>query len=498
MASSKETTPLVKPDPAPATISTKRSRIIKAAIGLTLVLGLVALIVTWVKPTSTATISVAGIASEGGDYVCGTTKNEGGYIKLANKKDGHYFYWFFESKSEPSKDPLVIWLTGGPGGSSMIGLMMENGPCSVLPDLSTKANPYSWNNQANYIWLEQPLDVGFSYGALEDRDVNETNVGENMYWFLQGFIDKHPEFDGREFFITGESYGGHYVPGAAHYIWGQNKLGDAQPGKYRINLQGIAIGNGWVSPVVQFAHNIDMIDNAYNITLMDQTEIAQMRKDTETCVDMVRQCQADLSNSTLCYATQDYCFTTLTIPLTATTKRNPYDIREVCENVRVGTCHGMDYVYDFFNLESVRKYLNVNGGPIREWVEASDIISEAFMVSGDYLMNTEQLVADLLDGGVRVLIYTGDADLMCNWQGNQVWTSALEWSGKQGFNSAAERSFVAHDPLDASAAPSVAGLLRSYDDFTVMRVFNAGHMVPTHQPAASLDMINKFFKNQQF
>lgn len=246
----KENTPLFNAA-AQAPTSTKRSHIVKAAIAIVLVVGLIALLAFPRNPTTSI---AAGTASEGGDYVCGATKNEAGYIKLANKKDGHYFYWFFESQREPSKDPLVIWLTGGPGGSSMIALMMENGPCSVQPDLSTKANPYAWNNQANIIWLEQPLGVGFSYGAPEDTDYDETNVGENLYWFLQGFIEKHPEFSGREFFLTGESYGGHYVPGGAHYIWEQNKLGDAQAGKHRINLQGIAIGNGWVNPLIQVRH----------------------------------------------------------------------------------------------------------------------------------------------------------------------------------------------------------------------------------------------------
>lgn len=106
-------------------------------------------------------------------------------------------------------------------------------------------------------------------------------------------------------------------------------------------------------------------------------------------------------------------------------------------------------------------------------------------------------VADLLDAGFRVLIYTGDADLMCNWQGNEAWTSALQWSGKASFNKATQRSLIAHDPLDSSAEPLDAGLIRLLGNFAVLRVFNAGHMVPAHQPAASLDMINKFFKNQE-
>ncbi|ETL82771.1 hypothetical protein L917_17120, partial [Phytophthora nicotianae] len=60
---------------------------------------------------------------------CGLTTQDSGYIKLPNKVDDHYFYWYFESRSQPSTDPLVLWLTGGPGCSSMMALLTENGPC---------------------------------------------------------------------------------------------------------------------------------------------------------------------------------------------------------------------------------------------------------------------------------------------------------------------------------------------------------------------------------
>lgn len=206
-------------------------------------------------PTPIATL-------EAKEFTCGTAKNEAGYIKLPNKKDDQYFYWFFESRKSPATDPLVLWLTGGPGCSSIMALLTENGPCKVNEDLTTVLNPYSWNTEANVLWLDQPTDVGFSYGSDEDVDHDEDNVQENIYWFLQGFLAKHPELARRPLFITGESYGGHYIPAAAHYIWLENKAneplnatngpaGAEVNATARINLQGIAIGNGLVNPVVQ-------------------------------------------------------------------------------------------------------------------------------------------------------------------------------------------------------------------------------------------------------
>jgi carboxypeptidase C (cathepsin A) len=189
-------------------------------------------------------------------YVCGdAAKSHSGHIKLANKQDDHYFYWFFEAEQDTGKEPLVLWLTGGPGSSSLFALLTENGPCTINADLSTTTNAYAWNHNANYIWLEQPTGVGFSFGAAADEDYDETDVGANIYWFLQGFLKQFPQFEGREFYITGESYGGHYVPGASHYVWQQTKQQLANPGAFPntsiINIKGIAIGNGLTNPVIQ-------------------------------------------------------------------------------------------------------------------------------------------------------------------------------------------------------------------------------------------------------
>lgn len=208
---------------------------------------------------------------EAKEFTCGTAKNEAGYIKLPNKKDDHYFYWMFESRSSPTTDPLVVWLTGGPGCSSLMALLTENGPCKVSPDLTTTLNPHSWNTEANVVWLDQPTDVGYSYGDAEDLDHDEDNVQENIYWFLQGFLDKHPEFEGRPLFITGESYGGHYIPAAAHYIWLANKANETLQRDTRINLQGIAIGNGLVNPVVQVRFYYGLTLACFSLTVFDDS-----------------------------------------------------------------------------------------------------------------------------------------------------------------------------------------------------------------------------------
>ncbi|KAE9361948.1 hypothetical protein PF008_g522 [Phytophthora fragariae] len=413
------------------------------------------------------------------EHYCGSTKQDSGYIKLPNKVDDHYFFWYFEARHGPETAPLVLWLTGGPGGSSMMALLTENGPCRVRPDLSTETNPYSWTNAANVVWLDQPTNVGFSYGPdPTDADEDESNVAENIYWFLQGFLERHPELQGREFFISGESYGGHYVPAAAHFISQQNRR--TRDDALRINLQGISVGNGWTNPVIQSPHFIDMTTNAYNISLVDPSTMPALEKAAAICGQKIEACQTQPS---LCFEADAYCDEHVNSPFIAA-KRNPYDIRRSCptSDTDVLKCIANDFIAPYLNSPNLRKFLHVDER-VGDWQMCS------FANSYDVVMSTSSFVGDLLDDGVRVLIYAGDADLECNWSGNLAWLQALEWTGASAFNAADMHDMV----IDGESAGSVIAA----DTLTFIRVFNAGHMVPQDQPAIALEMINRFYKDQE-
>ena len=95
----------------------------------------------------------------------------------------HYFYWFVESRASADDSGSFSsfgWLAdGGPGCSSMLSLLSENGPCSVNENGNgTLPNPFSWNENAHALLLDQPAGVGYSYGTLNDS--NADMVGENV------------------------------------------------------------------------------------------------------------------------------------------------------------------------------------------------------------------------------------------------------------------------------------------------------------------------------
>ena len=118
------------------------------------------------------------------------------------------FYWVFESRNAPSTDPLLLWMSGGPGCSSSLALFGENGPLTVNPDLSLNVNPYSWTSNATVVWVDQPVGTGFSTGKPLEH--NEEGVGQDMVEFIAGFVAKYPQFQQLPLYIYGESYAGHY------------------------------------------------------------------------------------------------------------------------------------------------------------------------------------------------------------------------------------------------------------------------------------------------
>jgi cathepsin A (carboxypeptidase C) len=150
---------------------------------------------------------------------------------------------FFESRNDPKNDPVVLWLNGGPGCSSMMGLFMELGPSSVDSNLKLKYNDYSWNSNASVIFIDQPVNTGYSYS--ENGVYDTIAASKDIYALLTLFFNNFPEYAKQPFHISGESYAGHYIPVFANEILSHKNR--------NINLQSIAIGNGLTDPKTQYA-----------------------------------------------------------------------------------------------------------------------------------------------------------------------------------------------------------------------------------------------------
>jgi cathepsin A (carboxypeptidase C) len=426
------------------------------------------------------------------DGLCdANVKQHSGYFHVKSGVDKNYFYWFFESRSSPSTDPLVIWLTGGPGCSSQLALMTENGPCTPSADGQTTVNnPFSWNTNSNIMWIDQPADVGFSYGqGISDVDHGEEEVGEDMYNFLQEFFTAHGEYLPNEFYVFGESYGGHYVPAISSRIFDGNNNKEG----LHINLAGLGIGNGLTDPVIQYQYYAEMaMNNSYGIKCVTEDQYDSMVKHIPTCRDLAIACQA---NTSYCEVADEYCNIRETTPYYGS-GLNPYDIRKPCgENP---LCYDFTSTETFLNLPSTREALGVSD-KVKTWEECNTAVNAAFI--SDWMKNFNTNLIPMLEGGVRALIYAGDVDFICNWIGNKAWTKELQWTGQDSYDAAPDQDWIY---TETNGEPRTGGKVKSatakegQGSLTFLQVYEAGHMVPMDQPKAALDLLNTFIFNKKF
>ncbi|KAH1215122.1 Serine carboxypeptidase II-3 [Glycine max] len=181
-----------------------------------------------------------------------------GYVTVDPKAGRALFYYFVESPYNPSTKPLVLWLNGGPGCSSLgYGAFEELGPFRINSDGETLyRNKYAWNEVANVLFLESPAGVGFSYSntTSDYGHSGDKSTAKDAYVFLINWLERFPEYKTRDFYITGESYAGHYVPQLAYTILVNNKFS-----QQKIKLKGIAIGNAWIDDVASIKGIYDYI-----------------------------------------------------------------------------------------------------------------------------------------------------------------------------------------------------------------------------------------------
>jgi cathepsin A (carboxypeptidase C) len=406
-----------------------------------------------------------------------TVKQHSGLLDAGNSTK--YFFWLFESRATPTTDPLVIWLTGGPGCSSQLALLAENGPCSVSADgKSTVPNPKSWNSNANVLWLDQPQSTGFSTGPLKISST-EDDTAEHFYTFLMNFYKAYPQYKQNDLFISGESYGGHWVPELSHRVW--------QGGAEAAPLKGILIGNGLVDPEEQYKWYPDMAKDGGKSeggslkTGVITSPVTQgiMKAAVGPCIKAIETCN-DYNSSlqgAACSSAFVLCNYGETVPYQLT-GYNPYDMRIKCEVPPL--CYNFSSVETYLNTPSVQKAI----GASKKWGSCNLLVNKAFQ--NDFLKNYHTKIPDLLKSGIRVMVYAGDVDYICNWLGNKKWTLALDWPHKADFNAAEDKPYMLQD------GKTQLGRVRQSNGFSFVQVYQAGHMVPMDQPEAALTMLNDF------
>lgn len=242
------------------------------------------------------------------DSICDARSDQyTGWLDIGRK---HFFFWYFQSRKDPTRDPLTLWLTGGPGGSSMLGMLQELGPCLINEHGNgTYHNPSGWSAISNLLFVDQPAGVGFSYlDKHEPVPADSFTSAQDMHVFLQIFVHQvFPEKADAPFHISGESYGGHYVPTLAAEIVAQNTLRPDQP---QVPLKSIFVGNAYVSPLdITFGYweTLCTTNPGVDKPVLNETRCDIMAENLPRCVEVSKVCY-NSPDPAICAAAESVCW----------------------------------------------------------------------------------------------------------------------------------------------------------------------------------------------
>lgn len=437
-----------------------------------------------------------------------------GYFKLnRTTHDAHMFYMFFEHrgggeaskggrKGGEEKVPVVLWMTGGPGCSSELAAFAENGPFEVIENKDEnsedkyvlKETKYGWDTVGHLLYVDQPVNTGFSWTSDNtDEARDEETVSNDIFEFLQDFFLSRPELADNPLFITGESYAGHYVPAVAHRAFVASKNDE---GSVNLNLKGFAIGNGLTDPEIQYAAYAKYSVGVGIVTALQGEDVNA--KYLETCEKKAKKCNNEngkrYSNATVskkCIEAVEYCqnIPNALLQIAAENKGgkpiNVYDVRKEC----VGDlCYDFSPIGKFLNQKSTREALGVGN---RKWETCNMEVHEKMM--GDWMRDYEPLIPEMLENGVRGMIYAGESDFICNFAGNLDWTRKMEWSGREEFAKKFSSPFV----IDEEEGWTGGEVIENDDGrFSFVKVSQAGHMVPLDQPRVAQEMLRRFVNEE--
>ncbi|PNS16698.1 Carboxypeptidase Y A [Sphaceloma murrayae] len=473
-----------------------------------------------IKTITTPTNVTISYKEPGNDGVCETTpgvNSYAGYVDLA--PDVHVFFWFFESRRDPAGDPITLWLNGGPGSDSLIGLFQELGPCNITEDLKSQLNPYAWNEVSNMLFLSQPVGVGFSYGekavgsfnnatgsfqndttgsddgrwpVINATEIDTTDLAAMAAWHvLQGFYSGLPQLDpeiqSKEFNLWTESYGGHYGPSFFNYFNEQNKaIDNGTIQGIPLNFNALGIINGIIDEYTQAPYYPEFaVNNTYGIKAVNDTVYNYMKFAAympSGCLEQVQYCrearatpELDQATDAICSEAQSMCRDNVEGPYYSFGGRGVYDIRHPYDDPTPP-----EYFADYLNQASIQEAIGVD----LNYTTSNTDIYYAFQQTGDFVFdNFIEDLEYLLNQSVRVSLLYGDADYICNWFGGEAVSLAVNYTHSDQFRAAGYAPVL----VDGTEY----GQVRQYGNFSFTRLYEAGHEAPYYQPLATLEIFNR-------
>ena len=408
-----------------------------------------------------------------------------GYLPIPDSNGKQIHYVFTESQNDPKSDPVVLWLNGGPGCSSMDGLFYENGPY-VFPEGSAKLreNEYAWNKLASMLYFEAPAGVGYSIlGNPSNNSTDDNITAINNKDALLAWFSYFPEYNSSDFYISGESYGGIYVPTLAYRVHLHNQYNPDQ----KVNLKGFLVGNGVAD------WNVDVMSArpdfywSHTIYSYDTRDIWEEYNCTGLTYEDHPKCNE--AHNTMDKLMEDV---------------NLYDIYRDCVhqhsfgskakytnwlggNLKVSIPCVDDYgLTDYMNREDVREAFHISNSITYDWEVCTNL-----NYTIDYKLGSYYTYPILVNAGYRILIYSGDTDAAVPINGSKKWIKKLVDAQNMNITNPWREWNLDNDY-------QVAGFTINYEkDFSFTSIRGTGHMSIQWKRPEGYKMFKYFLAGKQ-
>ncbi|XP_064958652.1 serine carboxypeptidase-like 17 isoform X1 [Musa acuminata AAA Group] len=395
---------------------------------------------------------------------------ETGYVEVDEVNGTEFFYYFIESEGNPSEDPLLLWLTGGPRCSAFCGLVFEVGPLKFvsakyngsLPSLVYR--PYSWTKVSNMIFLDSPVGSGFSFSKHVESyyDAGDISWSQHVYTFLIKWLVDHPKFLSNPLYIAGDSYAGKIVP-----IVAQEVLNGIEAEKRPLlNLQGYVIGNPVtgekidLNARVPFAHGMGIISDDF-FKLIQRSCVGQ---DYQSPIDS--ECEM--------------CFDTFDEILSEINKYNILEPKCAPASPKPKTKGRRALKEEYLHLLKPPPTPALNcRGTVGEWQRCTYDLPYTRDIKSSIKYHLS-----VTSSGYRALVYSGDHDMLIPFVGTNQWTRSLNFSVIDNWRS-------------WHVDGQVAGYATTYsNNLTFVTVKGAGHTAVEYKNKECLAMIRRWLSHK--
>ncbi|XP_066360271.1 serine carboxypeptidase 1-like [Miscanthus floridulus] len=440
------------------------------------------------------------------------SKHYAGYVTVNETVGSRLYYYLVESERDPARDPVVLWLNGGPGCSSLDGFVYEHGPFNFesggsagsLPNLHL--NPYSWSKVSSVIYLDSPSGVGLSYSKnVSYYETGDLKTASDSHTFLLKWFQLYPEFLKNPFYIAGESYAGVYIPTLANEVVKGIHKGDNPV----INFKGYMVGNGVCdsafdgNALVPFAHGMGLISddiykqantacqgNYWNYSDSGECTEAVSKVDTvisglniydilEPCYHGTNTKEVNSQNNRMPQSFKDLGVTSRPLPVRTRMIGRAWPLRAPVRDGRVpswqelaaGTgssvmCMSDEVATTWLNNDSVRSAIHAEPvSSIGPWILCTDKLIYHHD-AGSMIIHHKNLTSQ----GYRALIYSGDHDMCVPYTGSLAWTTSLGYGVIDSW-----RAWFVNE--------QVSGYTQGYENgLTFATIKGSGHTVPEYKP----------------